>query len=64
MKYFFNPKIKIRSIKEKTEDIEGNVKGIIVHKILEVFYNELINKDMLKISFDEKKKIINEISYF
>ncbi|MEK7432199.1 MAG: UvrD-helicase domain-containing protein [Cyanobacteriota bacterium] len=62
MKYFFNRKIKIRSIKEKTEDIEGNVKGIIVHKILEVFYNELINKDMLKISFDEKKKIINEIS--
>lgn len=62
MKYFFNRKIKIRSIKEKTEDIEGNVKGIIVHKILEVFYKKLINENILKIPFEEKQKMINEIS--
>lgn len=62
MKFFFNRKLKIRAIKEKTEDIEANVKGIIVHKILENFYRKLITENTLRISIEEKQKIILEIS--
>lgn len=62
MKYFFNRKLKIKAVKEKTEDIEANVKGTIVHKILEIYYKKLINENLLKTELNNKYEIILEIS--
>lgn len=62
MKYFFNRKLKIKAIREKTEDVEANVKGTIVHKILEQFYKKLIDEKTLEIPISEKQLIMLEIS--
>ncbi len=62
MSYFFKRKLKLKAIRAKTEDIEGNVKGIIIHKILEIFYNKLISENLLNIPISEKQKMILAIS--
>ncbi|MCC7430949.1 UvrD-helicase domain-containing protein [bacterium] len=59
MKYFFKRELKLESLKIQGKDLETNVKGSLIHKILEGFYKNLPN---LNLNFEAKMQLMKKIS--
>jgi len=48
MKYFFNYKLKLKKHIKDFKDLDSSLKGLLLHKILEEFYIQAVEKDFFK----------------